>query len=73
MERAAAPPGHVEGLRAVDSRQELEAVLAEMPPGNPFLAGRWRELGFSPAEGSPDEQVVQSPTAEGDVPEWGVG
>jgi len=66
-------PGHVQGLRAVDSQEDFEAVLAEAPPGNPFLAARWRELGFSPGDGTSDGPAVQSPAAEGDVPEWGVG
>jgi hypothetical protein len=57
----------------VNSQEDFEALLAEVPAGNPFLADRWRELGFSPGEGTSDQQLVQSPTPERDVPEWGVG
>ena|SRR5262249_11841171 len=63
-------PGHVQGLRAVDTREEFEACLREIPPANPFLAARWRELGMDvpgAAEGMPTAAL------EGDVPEWGVG
>lgn len=69
-----AEPGHVKGLRAVNTREEFEAILREAPPANPFLAARWRELGAAVpdiADGTPDGARTLAP--EQDVPEWGVG
>jgi hypothetical protein len=63
-------PGHVQGLRAVNTREEFEACLREIPPTNPFLAARWRELGLV----APDMAGgVATAASEDDVPEWGVG
>jgi hypothetical protein len=65
-------PGHVEGLRAVNTQEEFEVCLREIEPANPLLAQRWRELGFA----APGEEAVGDTGAEsydGDVPEWGVG
>jgi hypothetical protein len=53
-------PGHVKGLRAVNTREEFEACLREAPPVNRFLAAR-----------SPDG--METPTPGQEVPEWGVG
>jgi hypothetical protein len=67
-------PGHVEGLRALNTRDEFDACLREIQPANPFLAARWRELGVAVsgvAEGAADS--VSTTALEGDVPEWGVG
>ena len=67
-------PGHVKGLRAVNTREEFEAILREAPPVNPFLAARWRELGVAvsgTAEGIPEGEGTSAPGQ--DVPEWGVG
>jgi hypothetical protein len=67
-------PGHVKGLRAVNTREEFEAILREAPPVNPFLAARWRELGAAvpgTAEGPPEG--AEAPAPAQDVPEWGVG
>jgi len=66
-------PGHVEGLRAVNTPEEYEAIVRAAPPVNPFLAARWRELGLavpSTTEGAPG---AGTPAAGDDVPEWGVG
>ena len=67
-------PGHIKGLRAVNTREEFEAILREAPPVNPFLAARWRELGAAvpgTAEGTPESAGTPAPGQ--DVPEWGVG
>ena len=64
-------PGHVQGLRAVSTAEEFEACLRQVPPGNPFLAARWRELGLAvpgTVEGTADG--VPMVALEGDVPEW---
>ena len=61
-------PGHIEGLRAVNTAEEFAALLGEAAPTNPFLAARWQELGVTPV--GPAAAVV-APDA-GDVPEWGV-
>jgi hypothetical protein len=62
-------PGHVEGLRPVSTPDEFEACLRELPPTNPFLAARWRELGVA----APDAVEGARTAADGDTPEWGVG
>ena len=66
--------GHVPGLRAVHTGEEFEAFLREIPPTNPFLAARWRELGMA-VPGAVEDAANGMLTAafEGDVPEWGVG
>jgi hypothetical protein len=48
-------PGHVEGLRAIESDDDYEAVLRSVPPSNPFLIERWRELGAIADGDSTDE------------------
>lgn len=63
-------PGHVEGLRALDSSEEFEACLREVPPSNPFLAARWRDLGVA-VPATPD--AAGTPATGQDIPEWGVG
>jgi hypothetical protein len=66
--------GHIEGLRAVNTREEFEACLREVPLVNPFLAARWRELGTpvpGSAAGAPDGGAA--PASGQGVPEWGVG
>jgi hypothetical protein len=66
-------PGHVEGLRAVDTAEEYEAIVLEAPPVNSFLAARWRELGLAvpgTSEGTPGAGI---PAPGQNVPEWGVG
>jgi hypothetical protein len=65
-------PGHVEGLRALDTQEQFEACLREIHPANPLLAARWHELGFAT---SAPGTAGDTPTAadEDDVPEWGVG
>lgn len=45
----AAEPGHLEGLRAISSQDEFDQHLRAVPPTNPFLVERWRELGLLPA------------------------
>jgi hypothetical protein len=47
-------PGHVEGLRAISSQAEFDEHLRAVPPTNPFLVERWRELGLLPTERSPE-------------------
>jgi hypothetical protein len=61
-------PGHVEGLPQVNSQEEFDAVLREVPQTNPFLASRWRTVEATAGE-------AQHGEADGDeaVPEWGVG
>ena len=67
-------PGHVGGLRAVNTREEFEAWLREVPLVNPFLAARWRELGAAaPGSAAPTPDGVGTPAPGQDVPEWGVG
>lgn len=67
-------PGHVQGLRALNTREEFEACLREIPPANPFLAARWRELGMAvPGAAGGTVDGVPMGDLEGDVPEWGVG
>jgi hypothetical protein len=61
-------PGHVAGLRPVDSPEEFEAVLREVYPVNPYLVARWRDLGVA----VPDADDAAA-AGEGDVPECGVG
>ena len=39
-------PGHVEGLRAVNTQEEFEACLREIEPINPLLAERAVEAGM---------------------------
>ena len=61
-------PGHVKGLRAVNTREEFEAILREAPPVNPFLAARWRELGVAvpgPAGGTSEGAGTPAPSAVG--------
>jgi len=59
----AVEPGHVPGVRAIDSEQDFEAILHEVPPTNPFLVERWREIGALSADSAlPDG-----------TEEWGVG
>jgi hypothetical protein len=63
-------PGHLKGLRAVNTREEFDAILRSAPSVNPFLAARWRELGAAvpgTAEGAGTREPGQN------VPEWGVG
>ena len=63
-------PGHVEGVRAVNTQEEFDACLREMASSNPFLATRWHELGQMDAA---TVQDAATGSFDGDVPEWGVG
>jgi hypothetical protein len=58
----------VQGLRNVDGEDEFDAMLREVPPANPYLATRWRELGMT-VPGASDEAAA----VDDDAPEWGVG
>jgi hypothetical protein len=60
-------PGHVEGVRAVESADDFERVLRSVPPSNPFLIERWREVGVLPAD------TAGPARTEGTTDEWGVG
>lgn len=66
-------PGHIEGLRAVDSQDELETILREVQPTNPFLAERWQSLGVddpgsrSAAVPPKDREVRDGDVSEGDA------
>jgi hypothetical protein len=68
-------PGHVPGLHAIDTAQDLDAHLRSMPPANPFLAEHWRELGLvttEPADDTGRGPAQQDPTWATDE-DWGVG
>jgi hypothetical protein len=55
--------GQVPGIRAVEADDDFEAILREVPPSNPFLIERWREVGaLSTEDALPDG-----------TEEWGVG
>jgi hypothetical protein len=62
--------GHVPGIHAIDSPEEFEAHLRSMPPANPFLAARWRELGVLPADSVFHGADLATDAA---TQEWGVG
>jgi hypothetical protein len=54
---------------APKSQEEFEERLRGVPPTNPFLIGRWRELGLpAPTAGESERQAASA----NDKPEWGV-
>jgi hypothetical protein len=54
----------------VMSPEEFDSHVREVPPTNPFLAGRWQELGVLPADSA---VRGAEPMSEPATPEWGVG
>ena len=56
------------------TEEEFEALLREVPPANPYLVARWRELGIAvPGSVGDDADGPRAEAPDGGTSEWGVG